>query len=85
MIEYENLYKSNLALFGEYSQSFQDFLESGWFILGKQVESFEEEFGENNYDARSIPKFTWKSPLRYIKRKLKKGYNIFRNSDFLGH
>lgn len=44
MIEYENLYKSNLALFAEYSQSFQDFLESGWFILGKQVESFEEEF-----------------------------------------
>lgn len=44
MIEYENLYKSNLTLFAEYSQSFQDFLESGWFILGKQVESFEEEF-----------------------------------------
>lgn len=44
MIEYENLHKSNLALFGEYSQGFQDFLESGWFILGKQVESFEKEF-----------------------------------------
>lgn len=44
MIEYENLYKSNFSLFGDYTQSFQDFLQSGWFILGKQVESFEEEF-----------------------------------------
>lgn len=44
MIEYENLHKSNLALFDEYTQGFEDFLQSGWFILGKQVESFEEEF-----------------------------------------
>lgn len=44
-----------------------------------------EKFGEQNFDARSIPKFTWKTPLRYIKRKLKKGYNVFNNSDFLGY
>lgn len=44
-----------------------------------------EKFGKKNYDARSIPKFTWKTPLRYIKRKLKKSYNIFNISDFLGH
>lgn len=44
MIEYENLYKSNLALFKEYTQSFQNFLQSGWFILGEEVKKFEEEF-----------------------------------------
>lgn len=44
MIEYENLHKSNLALSEEYAQCFQDFIQSGWFILGKQVESFEKEF-----------------------------------------
>ncbi|GAA7257272.1 DegT/DnrJ/EryC1/StrS family aminotransferase [Helicobacter pylori] len=44
MIEYENLYKSNITLFEEYSQSFEYFLKSGRFILGEQVEKFEEEF-----------------------------------------
>lgn len=44
-----------------------------------------QRFDNQNFDARSIPKLTWKSPLRYIKRKLKKSYNIFENSKFLGH
>lgn len=44
MIEYENLHKSNSSLFAEYTESFEDFLKSGWFILGNQVEKFEQEF-----------------------------------------
>ncbi|WP_027327695.1 DegT/DnrJ/EryC1/StrS family aminotransferase [Helicobacter pametensis] len=44
MIEYENLYKSNQKLFEEYCKSFEDFLQSGWFVLGNQVSEFEKEF-----------------------------------------
>lgn len=44
MIEYENLYCSNKIFFGEYKKSFEETLNSGWFILGKNVESFEKHF-----------------------------------------
>ncbi len=44
MIEYENLYKSNSVFFEELKISFDDTLNSGWFILGKKVEKFEQEF-----------------------------------------
>ena len=44
MIEYENLYKSNSIFFEELKKSFDDTLNSGWFILGKKVEKFEQEF-----------------------------------------
>lgn len=44
MIEYENLYKSNLIFFEELKKSFDQTLNSGWFILGKNVEKFEQEF-----------------------------------------
>lgn len=42
-----------------------------------------ERFGKQNFDARSIPKFTWKTPLRYIKRKLSKAYNVYQIQQFL--
>lgn len=47
MIEYENLAKVNEPFFEEYKKSFNNTLESGWFILGNNVKKFEEEF--SNY------------------------------------
>lgn len=46
MIEYENLRKSNLPFFEEYREAMNRVLESGWFILGKNVEEFENEFAQ---------------------------------------
>jgi dTDP-4-amino-4,6-dideoxygalactose transaminase len=44
MIEYENLRKVNEVLFEKFQDNFQSFLESGWYVLGKNVTKFEEEF-----------------------------------------
>jgi len=44
MIEYENLYKSNLPFMDDYKKVFNKTLESGWFVLGEQVSAFEDEF-----------------------------------------
>ena len=44
MIEYESLYTSNEIFMDEYKAAFEDVLKSGWFILGKSVKNFEEEF-----------------------------------------
>lgn len=44
MIEYENLRLVNEPFFESYRNSFSDTLESGWFILGNKVSSFEREF-----------------------------------------
>lgn len=44
MIEFENLYKSNSIFSEELKKSFDDTLDSGWFILGKKVEKFEQDF-----------------------------------------
>ncbi len=44
MIEYENLQKVNKKLFSKYENSFREFIESGWYILGKNVSTFENEF-----------------------------------------
>jgi dTDP-4-amino-4,6-dideoxygalactose transaminase len=46
MIEYENLAKLNQIFFEDYKKSFAQTLESGWYILGKNVEKFEQEFAE---------------------------------------
>jgi dTDP-4-amino-4,6-dideoxygalactose transaminase len=46
MIEYENLNKSNALFFDEYKQEFNSVLESGWFILGDKVRSFEKNFAD---------------------------------------
>lgn len=46
MIEYENLAQLNKPFFEEYKKSFESTLESGWYILGKSVESFERSFAE---------------------------------------
>ena len=44
MIEYENLGRLNKPFEDEYKRCFRELLESGWYILGKQVTLFEEKF-----------------------------------------
>ncbi|AKD04458.1 DegT/DnrJ/EryC1/StrS family aminotransferase [Pontibacter korlensis] len=44
MIDYENLYWLNKPFFEDYQISFGETLNSGWYILGKGVDTFEEEF-----------------------------------------
>lgn len=44
MIEYENLGKANQPFFDEYSEAFHTVMKGGWYILGKAVQKFEEEF-----------------------------------------
>ncbi|MBL1418940.1 MAG: DegT/DnrJ/EryC1/StrS family aminotransferase [Alphaproteobacteria bacterium] len=44
MIEYENLRKVNQRFFAEFKSSFDEFVNSGWYILGKDVTAFESEF-----------------------------------------
>ena len=46
MIEYENLNKVNAALFEKYEDKFSSFLKSGWYILGNDVRTFENEFAQ---------------------------------------
>lgn len=52
MIEYENLAHVNEILFDKYKESFDEFLKSGWYVLGNNVSIFEREFSkfcETNY------------------------------------
>ncbi len=51
MIEYENLYKSNLMFLDELKKSFDETLKSGWFILGRKVSQFEIDFS-NYYNVK---------------------------------
>jgi dTDP-4-amino-4,6-dideoxygalactose transaminase len=44
MIEYENLGKLNQPFSGQFSEAFERVKQSGWFILGREVASFEQEF-----------------------------------------
>jgi len=44
MIEFENLAKLNAPFFEDYKKSFATTLDSGWYILGKNVAKFETEF-----------------------------------------
>jgi dTDP-4-amino-4,6-dideoxygalactose transaminase len=44
LIEYENLFKSNELFLKDFSASFQNTFNSGWFVLGNNVGNFENEF-----------------------------------------
>ncbi len=44
LVEYENLAKLNKPFFEAFQREFTNTLESGWYILGKQVTQFEEAF-----------------------------------------
>lgn len=43
-IEYESLLNSNKQFMKAYLNAFQNVLESGWYILGNKVKTFENEF-----------------------------------------
>lgn len=45
MIQYERLGDFNRPFFEDYEKVFHDFIEGGWYILGKNVEEFERRFG----------------------------------------
>jgi len=45
MIAYEDLRKVNEPFFQEYTETFQNTLQSGWYILGNKVNDFESAFG----------------------------------------
>ncbi|GAB3813249.1 DegT/DnrJ/EryC1/StrS family aminotransferase [Pontibacter rugosus] len=44
MIEYENLNLVNNSFTEQFKKEFSSFLESGWYVLGNRVATFEEEF-----------------------------------------
>jgi dTDP-4-amino-4,6-dideoxygalactose transaminase len=44
IIEYENLRKVNEKLFNQYRDGFDNFIKSGWYVLGEGVSNFEREF-----------------------------------------
>lgn len=46
LIEYENLKKANQPFEKEFEAAFRSFLDSGWYVLGKQVSGFETEFAK---------------------------------------
>ncbi|MBL7815867.1 MAG: DegT/DnrJ/EryC1/StrS family aminotransferase [Saprospiraceae bacterium] len=69
-VEYENLHFLNYPFFDDYRASFNDTLERGWFILGKNVEIFEQQFAKyigskyvigvaSGLDALEIPLKCW--------------------------
>src|SRR3954464_15883031 len=44
MIEYENLSRVNASFIKEYNEVCSEVINSGWFILGNNVKTFEREF-----------------------------------------
>lgn len=46
MIDYENLRKLNQPFFKTYKKKFSDLLDTGWFILGNEVKTFEKNYAE---------------------------------------
>jgi dTDP-4-amino-4,6-dideoxygalactose transaminase len=44
IIPYESLEKTNANFVSGYNDAFRDVLKSGWYILGQQVDAFEQEF-----------------------------------------
>lgn len=53
-IDYENLQKLNEPFFQEYQNQFEKVLKSGWYILGQNVKTFEEEFANYNKAKHAI-------------------------------
>ncbi len=53
-IDYENLGKLNEPFFDEFELSFKNMLHSGWYVLGKNVENFQNEFALYNGSKHCI-------------------------------
>jgi dTDP-4-amino-4,6-dideoxygalactose transaminase len=47
-VEYENLQKLNQSFQDEFQSELKNFLDRGWYILGKEVENFQNEFAAYN-------------------------------------
>ncbi|MDY4902281.1 MAG: DegT/DnrJ/EryC1/StrS family aminotransferase [Treponema sp.] len=45
-VDYENLARTNKRFEDDFKKSFENFLQSGWYVLGQQVKHFEKEFAE---------------------------------------
>lgn len=60
----------------------QTTIQKIYFPYVNHLIKLREYFLPHNFDARSLPKFSWKTPLRYIKRKLLKTYHVFDLKDF---
>jgi dTDP-4-amino-4,6-dideoxygalactose transaminase len=45
-IDYENLFELNRPFFEEFKNSFNQVLNSGWFVLGAEVKKFEDTFAK---------------------------------------
>lgn len=54
MIAYENLLELNKPFTEEFKQQFDTFLNSGWYILGKSVAGFEQQFASWNQSSNCI-------------------------------
>ncbi|UEG53825.1 DegT/DnrJ/EryC1/StrS family aminotransferase [Mucilaginibacter daejeonensis] len=54
MIAYENLHELNKPFVERFKQEFDAFLDSGWYILGKSVSRFEEEYAAWNGSAYCV-------------------------------
>ncbi|WP_345949064.1 DegT/DnrJ/EryC1/StrS family aminotransferase [Mucilaginibacter sp. PAMB04274] len=54
MIAYENLLELNKPFTARFKQQFDEFLNSGWYILGKSVSNFEQQFAEWNTSSYCV-------------------------------
>jgi dTDP-4-amino-4,6-dideoxygalactose transaminase len=54
MIEYENLGVLNNSFNAELVRSFTETLNNGWYILGKNVKKFEQEFADYNGNGHCV-------------------------------
>lgn len=54
MIAYENLLELNKPFTAGFKQQFDEFLNSGWYILGQSVSKFEEEYAAWNRSVHCI-------------------------------
>lgn len=54
MIAYENLLELNKPFEESFKQQFNNFLSSGWYILGQSVANFEQQFATWNQSAHCI-------------------------------
>ena len=54
MIHFSNPYSSYLAHKKEIDKAVQRVLSSGWYVLGKEVKAFEQEFASFHGDSFSL-------------------------------
>jgi dTDP-4-amino-4,6-dideoxygalactose transaminase len=54
MIEYENLRQANLPFMTELQDAFAQVLDSGWYVLGQQVQQFETAFAQYTGGAHCV-------------------------------